>query len=172
MDEYETIREYDRDGWHIEVAIAPDYEYQPGQDDDIYPVLEEVPQWYDHDERDYDGRFQKRPIIVDTRYGPAMVSVEQIEELIEKTGCTRKSIESDARAIGREDLTWAIVRVTASNGNISARQYLGAVDVDHRQKDPLAFAKESVAEYGMDSEAIETAARSVLGGYAVQALSY
>lgn len=178
--EYEVIHEEDRDGWHIEVALAPDYDYRPGEDDDIYPVFEDAGRYlreYGRDEapRDYDGHFLPRPIIVDSRQGPLMVTTDEIRRLIEVRGMdprtARKNIESDARAIAGELLIWAIVRVraTAPSG-VTGEDYLGGVEYDLRQRTPEQYALEVADE--MVGEAIENAARSVLGGNAALALSY
>lgn len=174
MDEYTTIREEDRDEWHIEIALAPDYDYRPGYDDDIYPRFESVSGWYDEDERDEDGRFVPQPIIVDSRHDRAMVTVDEIARIREITGCTRAQIESDARAIAGEELSWSIVRVTATApSGATGTDYLGGVEYDLRERDPERYALETVEEAGMIEEAIEEAARSVLGrGNAVLALSY
>lgn len=177
--EYETIREDERDGWHIEIALAPDYDYRPGEDDDIYPRFEWPRGYVDPDEveRDYDGRFLPQPIVVDTRDGQAIVTPEEIRRLIEVGGMNprtaRKTIESDARAIAGEDLTWTVVRVRATSpSGARGEDYLGGVEYDLRERNPERYALETVEDYGMAENAIEDAARSILGGYATLALSY
>lgn len=178
MTEFETLKEYEKDGWTIQVAIAPDYDYRPGEDDDIYPVLEAAPSYWDEDERerDYDGRYLPQPITVRTRSGPAIVSVEQIEKRAEQWGSskrrTRELLRRDAEAIGLEELSWVVVRVTASRGTISGTDYLGAVEYDLRERNPDKYALETVEHYAMAENAIHEAAERVAGQYATQALSY
>lgn len=176
MSDWTNIKREDRDGWEVSVDIAPDYDYQPGYDDDIYPRLQEVPYGgVEEEPRDFDGRFLPRPIIVNTRTGPAMVTVEEIDRLTEIWGGSkrhcRKLIEESARGIGNEDLSWVVIRVTAKRGHIEASDYLGGVDYDTR-RDADADVLEVAESYGMADTAIEEAARSVAGPYAIQALSY
>ena len=182
MEEYETIHEEDRDGWHIAIALAPDYDYRPGEDDEVYPTFEDAGRYlrdYDRDEapRDYDGQFLPRPIIVDSRQGPLMVTPETIDHLTEVGGLNprtaRKWIESEARAIAGEDLSWTVVRVTATSpSGATGTDYIGGVEYDLRERKPERYALETVDEAGMVDNAIDEAARSILGGYAPMALSY
>jgi hypothetical protein len=176
MGDFETIEEFDRDGWGISVQLAPDYDYRPGHDDDIYPRLEGIGSYGRHPlERDDDGRFLPQPIIVWGRHERYEVSVEEIRRLIEVGGMNKKRARSiiagDAEAIASETLSWVLVRVAARRAGIEGCAVLGGVDYDLRQGAD-AYARQTVEEYAMVEEAIEDAARSVVGGLAPLALSY
>lgn len=177
MTEFEMIREFERDGWQITVALAPDYDYQPGVDDDLYPRFEEVGYHGDDtEERGHDGRFLPQPIIVTGRQGMLKVTPEEIDRLTEISGGNprrmRRWIAETAAAIAGEDLTWAVVRVTASRGEVRGSDCLGSVEYDLREREPERYALDTVEHYGMVENAIEDAARSAVGNLAPLALSY
>ena len=175
-DGFETIQELERDGWKITVEIAPDWEYQPGEDDDIYPRLQELSPYQGVPDRDYDGRFIPQPIIVTSRQGPIAVSVDEIRRLIEAGGINprtaRAQIRSDAAAIAGEQLSWVVIRVTATLGDHAGTDYLSGVEYDLRQRQPEGYALETVRDYDMPANAIQEAARATLGDMATLALSY
>jgi len=173
--DWETIETRERDGWQIEIAISPDWEYRPGYDDDIYPRME--PRDYgttDPEPRDYDGQFLPRPIIVSGRSDEYVVTPDEIARLTELWGGSprraRKIIADDAAAIAGEMLSWIVVRVTVRCGAMVGADYLHGVDYDLRQRDPNRYALE-IAEDQMVDEAIHDAAK-MLGGLAALALSY
>lgn len=169
MSERETIKECEKDGWTIKVQLVPDYDYQPGQDDDIYPNAQEVRMDPNTGEYPSDGW------IVDFRHGQMHVSGEEIERLLEIGGGGKKqreAMESDIRAIGHEYLSWVGVIVTATRGDISGEDSLYGVEYDLRQSEPAAYALETVETYDMIENAIQDAARSSVGNLATQALSY
>jgi hypothetical protein len=176
MGAFQTIDEFERAGWGISVQLAPDYDYQPGYDDDVYPRLTAIGSFaQEPPERDYDGRFLPQPIIVWGRRECYEVSVEEIQRLIEVGGMNKKRARSiiadDAAAIVSETLSWVVVRVAAKRGGIEGNAVIGGVDYDLRNNADK-YAREIVEEYAMVEEAIEDAVRSAVGGLAPLALSY
>lgn len=111
---------------------------------------------------------------VDYRTGPMVVTGEECRRVMELTGATRETIESDARAIGHEYLTWLGVVVTATRGNVEGSASLWGIDYDTRSRDSWqesdCYLQEIVRELVPD--AINDAAGQLLGSMKTQALSY
>lgn len=163
--EFETIQEFEQDGWQISVAIAPDYDYAPGRDDDIYCHIEDVLPGHDDE---YEATFPHR-------HGMAGVKPGEVDRIMELGGCPermRARLIDDARSIADESLSWVVVRVSAKRGDISGSDILGGVEYDLRENNPEKYATETVGEYAMVENAIEDAARATVGGLATLALSY
>lgn len=233
----EVQEEYERDGWHVSIAFAPDWDYAPGEDDEVYvsprtfqdlsrggspsdartceacegegvvpcrrckgagwlksagmeqptclqcegsgfssvdcPQCEgsgEVPD-PDGFTVDYrDGTFyvpgDEVRRVIGIGWGPAALEHDDTRKE------AREAIESDARAIAREDLSWIGVVVTATREGAEGSASLWGIDFDARK---YAKSMEYALEVGRDElalEAIGSAARSVLGGLAPLALSY
>lgn len=151
---WNTIDVQGRDGWRLETAITHDFDYRPGEDDDVYPRL--TPSLnYDLPE----GALGPFPGVIQGEY--YCVTSEEVERLTRigsgDPAAMRESIAADARAIAARSLEWVVVRVRATRETLEGHAYLGAVDVDHRLEDPYAWAREAVADSDLADEAIEEA---------------
>jgi hypothetical protein len=192
MDTYEEIHTEERDGWHVSVSLAPDYDYRPGEDDETFPRITEAPRGYDEEEdrRDYDGRFLPRTFYSigypqdwsgydrGTEYGVTRDELERVirngwgENVTEyRRRKMRRQILEDAAAIVSGDLTWCVVRVTVTADGAHGDAYLGGVDYDLRQKNPDAYILEDVLT-DLFPEALEDAARAKVGSDAPLALGF
>ena len=120
----------------------------------------------------------------DTRDGTFYVPGAEVRRLIEagwgdnlapaKHAEARESIESTTRAIGHENLSWVGVVVTAELNGVKGSASLWGVDYDNRDNKHQQQSDEYVRGVADDlvGEAIQEAARAVLGGLAPLALSY
>lgn len=176
-DESETIQEFERDGFDVRVSISPDYDYRPGEDDDVYPRLT---YWEggELDVRDeWTGQFVRRPLgpfsgTVQGEY--YVVEPDDVDRLITLMGgsprAARKWIDQTAAAIACRDLSWINVDVTVSRAGVElGRASLGGVDYDVRdaahQKASDEYARNIPTEYDLIGEALDEAkqAATVIG---------
>lgn len=206
VSDHEKIDEFQRDGWNITVELAPDWEYEPGRFDDIYPRLEEwrgnetvecpkcegagdLPDrryadgWRECTECEGSGEIEN-PVYLAGLSDVWTVTPAELDRVI-KIGWgedvsaaeyrkARAELIDNASAIVSEDLSWVGVIVTASRGHISGNNSLWGVDYDLRQRTADRYAEngECVRDHCMVENAIEAAARSVVGDLATLALSY
>lgn len=130
MSDAETLKEFGRRGWSIKVETRPDYDYEPGRDDDVYPRL--TP----HDPGDEvgDGDLGPFPGVVQGEY--YRVTAEEVTRLFEIAGASdfdefRAQIGKTARDIANGQLRWIGVIATARRGkHVLGTSSLWGVDDD------------------------------------------
>jgi hypothetical protein len=191
--EVETVYTEECDGWTISVGTAPDYDYVPGRDDDVFPEIQygELPA-IDCPRCDGDGCLETPTGGVydcpkcegtgevdddagvsgyDDMREPWHVTGEALRELAEINGATVEVLGEDATKIARGELTHVGVIVTARRGKIRGEASLWGVGVDlSRPQESEGYVREVGDE--LRDEAIEAAARSAVGNLAPLALSY
>jgi hypothetical protein len=172
----ETVAEFDRDGWHIRVRVTPDYDYRPGEDDDVYPRLTVIDRWtydWEADRDEYTGQFVRRPLgpFPGVVQGEAyLVEPDEVDRLAELWGESprkvRRVAEADARALACGDLSHVNVDVYAERGGIQERACIGGVGYDVRdeksREESERYVRDEIPDYyGLVDEAIKQAEASL-----------